>query len=77
MNANNINNDFSIDQFSTWLVQQEIEYKEENINRDWGYIKIDIFAEIGNAIWGKNISYKIKSLHDEQILKAIEYLNND
>ena len=77
ISANNINNDFSIEKFSAWLVKQEIQYKEANISRDWDYIKIDIFAEIGSAIWGKNISYKIKSLHDEQILKAIEYLNND
>ena len=62
--------------FIEWLEKQEIEYNEEDIIRDWEYIKIDIYAELGNHIWGKNINYKLKSLYDTQILESIKQLNN-
>ena len=57
-----------------WLIQENIDYNEEHLKRDWAYIKYDIYAEIGNAMWGKNISYKIKSLYDKQILESIKQL---
>jgi len=60
--------------FIEWLKIEEIEYNENNIIRDWDYIKINIYAEMGNAQWGKNISYKIKSLYDTQIIKSVNYL---
>ena len=60
--------------FVEWLKHEKIEYNEESIIRDWDYIKINIYAEIGNAKWGKNISYKIKSLYDTQITESINYL---
>ncbi len=62
--------------FIEWLEKQEIEYNKEEIIRDWEYIKIDIYAELGNHIWGKNINYKLKSLYDTQILESIKQLNN-
>ena len=60
--------------FINWLEQEKIEYNEEFARRDWNYIKINIYAEIGNAKWGKNISYKIKSLYDTQMIESINYL---
>ena len=45
-----------------WLETQEIPTEHtEFVIRDWNYIKLDIYAEIGNAKWGKNISYKINT----------------
>ena len=52
----------------------DIEYDKNSVIRDWNYIKINIYAEVANAKWGKNISYKIKSLHDKQIVESINYL---
>ena len=62
-------------QFLDWLEKQEIPTEHtEFVIRDWNYIKLDIYAEIGNAKWGKNISYKIKSLYDTQMIESINYL---
>ena len=62
-------------QFLDWLETQEIPTEHtEFVIRDWNYIKLDIYAEIGNAKWGKNISYKIKSLYDTQMIESINYL---
>ena len=63
-----------MEDFMNWLIQENIDYNEEHLKRDWTYIKYDIYAEIGNAMWGKNISYKIKSLYDKQILESIKQL---
>tara|TARA_B100001142_G_scaffold241826_1_gene240868 strand:+ start:1390 stop:2955 length:1566 start_codon:yes stop_codon:yes gene_type:complete len=60
--------------FLDWLEQEKIEYDKELVIRDWRYIKINIYAEVANAKWGKNISYKIKSLYDKQIVESINYL---
>lgn len=60
--------------FLDWLEQEKIEYDKELVTRDWQYIKINIYAEVANAKWGKNISYKIKSLYDKQIVESINYL---
>ena len=60
--------------FINWLKIKNINYNKENIIRDWNYIKIDIYADLGNAVWGRNISYKIKSLYDKQILESIKQL---
>ena len=73
LNNENIFNLNSND-FIDWLNKEQIEYNNDEIIRDWDYIKLDIYAEIGNAKWGKNINYKIKSLYDKQIIKSIEYL---
>ena len=62
------------EKFKLWLDEAE-NFKEENIEEFWEYIKIDILSEVANALWGKNDSYKIKSLKDNQILMAIDYLN--
>jgi carboxyl-terminal processing protease len=63
-----------VDDFLNWLEQEKIEYDKELVIRDWNYIKINIYAEVANAKWGKNISYKIKSLYDKQIIESINYL---
>ena len=63
-----------IEDFVNWLKQEEIEYDQDFANRDWNFIKINIYAEVANAKWGKNISYKIKSLYDKQITESINYL---
>ena len=73
LNNENIFN-LNSDDFIDWLNKEQIEYNNDEIIRDWDYIKLDIYAEIGNAKWGKNINYKIKSLYDKQIIKSIEYL---
>jgi carboxyl-terminal processing protease len=61
-------------EFQEWLNSENIPY-EDDMNHLWPYIKIDILSEIGNALWGKNYNYKIKSIIDDQILKGVEYLN--
>ena len=66
--------DLNVKKFMAWLNKNEIIFNEENLIRDWQYIIIDIYAEIGNAMWGKNSNYKIKSLYDTQILEAINQL---
>lgn len=63
-----------IKDFLNWLEEKNIEYEKDFVIRDWDYIKINIYAEMGNAQWGKNISYKIKSLYDTQIIKSVNYL---
>ena len=63
-----------MEDFKKWLKNEKIEYNEKYLERDWAYIQYDIYAEIGNAIWGKNINYKIKSLYDKQILESIKQL---
>ena len=73
LNNENIFNLNSND-FIDWLNKEQIEYNNDEIIRDCDYIKLDIYAEIGNAKWGKNISYKIKSLYDTQIIESINYL---
>ena len=73
LNNENIFNLNSND-FIDWLNKEQIEYNNDEIIRDWDYIKLDIYAEIGNAKWGKNINYKIKSLYDKQILESIKQL---
>ncbi len=67
LNNENIFN-LNSDDFIDWLNKEQIEYNNDEIIRDWDYIKLDIYAEIGNAKWGKNINYKIKSLYDKQII---------
>tara|TARA_B100001250_G_scaffold1100_1_gene996 strand:- start:384 stop:1913 length:1530 start_codon:yes stop_codon:yes gene_type:complete len=63
-----------IEDFVNWLEREEIEYDKDFAIRDWNFIKINIYAEVANAKWGKNISYKIKSLYDKQIIESINYL---
>jgi len=63
-----------IKDFLNWLEEKNIEYEKDFVIRDWDYIKINIYAEVANAKWGKNISYKIKSLYDQQITESINYL---
>ena len=58
-----------------WLNEEEITY-DDNIEELWPFIKIDILSEIVNAQWGKNDSYKIKSITDNQIDQAVTYLKN-
>ena len=60
--------------FLDWLEKEGIEYDKDLVERDWEYIKINVYAEVANAKWGKNISYKIKSLYDQQIVESINYL---
>ena len=60
--------------FQLWLDNENYDY-DESLLEMWEYIKIDILAEVANALWGKNNNYKIKSIIDNQILEAIEYLN--
>jgi carboxyl-terminal processing protease len=60
--------------FLDWLEKEEIEYDKDLVERDWEYIKINVYAEVASAKWGKNISYKIKSLYDQQIVESINYL---
>ena len=68
---NKINNKIiNLDDFKTWLEEEEIIY-DENLTDLWPYIKIDIISEIVNAQWGKNDSYKIKSITDNQISQAV------
>ena len=59
----------------TYLKSRLLLPKEENIEELWKYIKIDILSEVANALWGKNSSYKIKSIQDSQITAAIQYFN--
>ena len=73
-NDEELNNIVSYSKFNLWLDETE-EFKKENIEELWEYIKIDILAEVANALWGKNSNYKIKSLKDNQILMTIDYLN--
>ena len=73
---NKINNKLiNLDNFKAWLEKEEITY-EENLIDLWPYIKIDIISEIVNAQWGKNASYKIKSITDNQISQAVIHLKD-
>ena len=71
-----INELIKYEKFIKWLEEQNINYNTEQILRDWKFIKIEILAELGSALWSKNIGYKIRSLQDVHILKAIKYLSN-
>jgi len=62
--------------FIEWLDSNNIKYNYEEIKRDWRYIKYDIYAEIGNSMWGKNISYKVRGLYDKQLIKSINILKD-
>ena len=73
---NKINNTLiNLDNFKVWLEKEEITY-DENLIDLWPYIKIDIISEIVNAQWGKNASYKIKSITDNQISQAVIHLKD-
>ena len=73
---NKINNTLiNLDNFKAWLEKEEITY-DENLIDLWPYVKIDIISEIVNAQWGKNDSYKIKSITDNQISQAVIHLKN-
>ena len=74
INKEQIFNDDTFKNFKEWLKSENIEY-EDDIESLWPYIKVDLLSEISNALWGKNYNYKIKSTIDDQILKAIDYLN--
>ena len=74
INKKEILNADTFDNFKEWLNSENIEY-EDDIESLWPYIKVDLLAEISSALWGKNYNYKIKSTIDDQILKAIDYLN--
>ena len=73
-NEKELNSILEYTKFKLWLDETE-KFKEENIEELWKYIKIDILSEVANALWGKNSSYKIKSLKDKQILSAAFYMN--
>ena len=62
--------------FIKWLDDNEIEYDINDIERDWYYIQHDIYAEIANTLWGKNMSYKVRSIYDNQITKSIDVLKD-
>ena len=62
--------------FIQWLDNNEIEYDITEVERDWYYIQHDIYAEIANTLWGKNMSYKVRSIYDNQIAKSIEVLKD-
>jgi len=70
----NIDSIVTYEKFNLWL-DANADIQQEDMEELWEYIKIDILSETANALWGKNNSYKIKSLKDNQILTAINYLN--
>ena len=72
--VDNIESIVAYEPFKLWLDETK-DIQQEDIEELWEYIKIDILSETANALWGKNNSYKIKSLKDNQILTAINYLN--
>ena len=62
--------------FTYWLDNNKIQYDINEVERDWHYIQYDIYAEIANSLWGKNISYKIRSIYDNQIAKSLDVLKD-
>ena len=75
-NLYQINELINYEKFIEWLKKQNIEHDTEQILKDWKFMKIEILSELGSAIWGKSSGYKIRSVQDIQITKAIQYLNN-
>ena len=74
-NNKNDNQLIKIEDFERWLTQKDIKYND-NLTELWPYMKIEILSEIVNAHWGKNESYKIKSIIDNQISSAVIHLEN-
>ena len=62
--------------FIKWLDDNEISYDINELERDWYFIKYDIYAQVANCLWGKNMSYKIRSIYDNQITKSISVLRD-
>ena len=71
---NNREKIIQLDNFSQWLSTNQFSFDKEILQKNWLYIQNEIYAEIGNALWGKGSNYKIKGSMDPQLQKAIEVL---
>ena len=61
--------------FYNWLTEQEVEFTEEEVLTDWGFIENRIMAQIASARWGKVYLYKTYIEVDEQVQAALEHFD--
>ena len=66
----------NIQDFIEWLkaLEEPLNIEPNNIEVDWIYINNRILSEVANIHWGKNYSYYILLLNDQQFQKSIENL---
>ena len=70
-------NNFSLndeqDNFISWLNEKEYKYDIEDLEKDWGFIKTRIVAELANQLFDRNQYYKELISKDIIVIEAIKH----
>ena len=76
----NFRNTYKIDvekmsDFIDWLEKQEIEFLNDEIEKDWEFLANRILAEAASSIWGKEYLYKQLLIQDAQAQEALKHFD--
>jgi hypothetical protein len=68
----------SIEDFIIWVNREDelLNIQNKDIQEDWIYLENRIFADIANALWGKDYYYQMLLKEDNQFLTSLEHLND-
>ena len=76
----NFRNTYKIDgrgqnNFIQWLEIQDVEFSEDEIEKDWDYLENRILAQAASSIWGKEYLYMHRLVKDVQVQEALKHFN--
>ena len=63
-------------QFIKWLKNNNYNFEEDSLKKDWEYIENRIVAELANKIFNRNQYYKTIILNDKTVLEALNYFED-
>ena len=68
----------SIEDFIIWVNNEDelLNIQNKDIQEDWIYLENRIFADIANALWGKDYYYQMLLKEDNQFLTSLKHLND-
>ena len=64
-----------LDSFFVHLSNDSINFIQDSLLLDSGYIQNRLKSELAGAIWGKNESANIRLRFDNQIIEALKHFN--
>jgi len=63
----------NLDDFISWLNQNEYDYNTDSIAKEWKFVQERILAEVANQLYGRNEYYKTLISNDPAVIEAIKH----
>ena len=64
-----------VEDFLTYVKDQDVDFEREELDKDMGYLKSVLKAEVAGAVWGKSAYYQMFVSNDPQVTAALSHFD--